>query len=80
MLHISKTGIPGITCGKCQDPVPLDTALVLKFPDLSSVVFVCVDCAEELKQKYPKAAFVLARTFFESLTAGNPRRVLQIGI
>ena len=79
-LIIGKTGIPGITCGKCQNPVPLDMAVIIKFSDLSAVNFVCLDCAEQLREKFPSATFILARTFFESLTTGNPRRVLQIGI
>ncbi len=76
MLTLNTTGIPGIVCGKCQEPVSVEMALVLKFKTLISVQFVCVDCAEQLKEKYPDADFVLARTYFEGLlTTGRPKRI-----
>jgi len=79
VLTISQTGIPGITCGRCGNPVSLEEAVVLKHGNTSAVVFTCIDCAEELGKKHQKYTFIPARTFFESLTTGKPRRVLQIG-
>ena len=80
MLTLSQTGIPGVTCGRCQNPVPLDNVLALKFKTLISVQFVCVDCAEKLKEQHPDSDFVLARVYFEALLAtGRPKRVLQLG-
>jgi hypothetical protein len=80
MLTLSKTGIPGITCGKCQEPFPVDSICAMKHDDLSSVTFVCIDCAEKLKQTYPSSTWILARVYFEALLAtGRPKRVLQLG-
>ena len=80
MLTISKTGIPGVICGKCQDEITLDETIAMKHPDLVAVTFVCIDCAEKLKPVYPNAAWVMAREYFEALLAtGRPKRVLQPG-
>ena len=51
---------------------------MLKHNDLSSVNIACIDCAEKIKEGYPKMQVILAREFFESLlVTGRPRR-LQI--
>ena len=80
MLTLSHTGIPGITCVRCGNPVSLDQVLALKYKTLISVQFACIDCSEQLKTKYPDLDFVLARVYFEALLAtGRPKRVLQVG-
>jgi len=80
VLTLNTTGIPGIVCGKCQEPIPTSQMLAMRFKGRISVQFVCLDCAEQLREKYPDTDFVLARTYFEALLApGRPRRVLHVG-
>lgn len=80
MLTLTATGIPGLTCGRCREPVPVDSAVTLKHGDLSSVTVACIDCAEKIKETYPGIQCVLARDYFESLlVTGRPRRVLTVG-
>lgn len=77
MLTIDPAGCPSLVCGKCREPIQVDLALAVKFSDLSSVQFACLDCAEKLKEQFPGLNFVLARDYFEALLApGRPKRVL----
>lgn len=80
MLTLSKSGRPEIICGKCHEPVGVDSAIVLKHNDISAVSFVCIDCAEILKETYPNSTLLLARVYFEALTAnGRARRIAETG-
>jgi hypothetical protein len=80
MLTLTPTGIAGLTCGRCREPVPMDSAVMLKHDDLSSVNIACIDCAEKIKEGFPKMQVILAREFFESLlVTGRPRRVQIAG-
>lgn len=78
MLILDHTGIPGLVCGRYGQPIPVNGALALKFRDLTSVQFACVDCAEKIKKGFPDVRFVLARDYFEALLApGRPKRLFQ---
>jgi hypothetical protein len=76
MLSLDHTGIPGLVCGRCGQPIPVNEALALKFRDLTSVQFACVDCAEKIKKGFPDVRFMLARDYFEALLApGRPKHL-----
>lgn len=81
MFTISKTGLPGITCERCREPAILDSLVVIRYPDLSAIHFICIDCAEMLKEKFPQSEFIDFRAYMGALLSeGRPRRVSDVRI
>lgn len=69
MLTQNEFGKPELKCDKCRNAIPVTEAVALRFTGLETVLMVCIDCAEEVKQRHPTVTCKLAQEFFESLLA-----------
>lgn len=80
MLSVTESGYAQIICGRCQEPADKEICVAIKHSDLNSIQFVCIDCAEILKEKFPRLSLCLATDYFEALLAkGRPVRVFPAG-